>query len=38
MLNMNSLDYLVKLGQGQFGEVHLVKDRKTGNLFALKCL
>jgi cGMP-dependent protein kinase len=35
---MNELDYLMKLGSGQFGEVHLVKDRRFGNLYALKCL
>lgn len=35
---MDNLEYLTKLGEGQFGLVHLVKDKKSGNLFALKCL
>lgn len=38
IISFEHLDYLNKLGEGQFGMVHLVKDRRTGQMFALKCL
>ena len=28
----------MKLGEGQFGLVQLVREKRTGELFALKCL
>ena len=37
-INFENLDYLMKLGEGQFGLVHLVREKRTGQMFALKCL
>ena len=37
-INFDNLDYLMKLGEGQFGLVHLVREKRTGQMFALKCL
>jgi serine/threonine protein kinase len=36
MLSLKNFDYLTKLGEGQFGQVFLIKERKLGILFALK--
>ena len=37
-IKFENLEYLAKLGEGQFGLVHLVREIKSGQLFALKCL
>lgn len=35
---MEQFEVLKLLGQGSFGKVKLVRDTKTGELFAMKCL
>ncbi len=35
---LENLVMITKLGQGQFGNVFLVKDSITSGLFALKCV
>ena len=35
-INLSTFSYIKDLGEGQFGEVKLVKDIKLGQLYALK--
>ena len=38
-LNLNDFTYIKRLGEGQFGQVFLVKNVQYGdNLYALKCM
>lgn len=38
-MNINDFEVVKKLGEGQFGQVFLVKNKKAcGELYAVKCL
>lgn len=39
-LRVNIADFEMKklIGRGHFGEVHLVKERQTGNVYAMKVM
>ena len=38
-MNINDFEIVKKLGEGQFGQVFLVKNKKAcGELYAVKCL